>query len=319
MKKQLLLLTLSILLFTSLSQAQIKVWDFGGEQLVDGGGYTYTNMATSTSINAVCGQGASPGTQVSLLGTSAPSYGVGYYENDFGGGVKFVHKSVNSDRLRTNNPAIVDYDDNVGGNFAAVGVTGRIYVNSGGKGLERTLSITTTVPNQKVTILARAENMASNGGNIEHYLERTGGALLTFVLNASASDVNSSNIYEIHATLPVAGEYFYYDLVGKPSWYRVYFGDVNLPTIDASNAIGRATAGVNDAISKVSTNVHAIGNRVYVSNVKSSTDIKIYSITGALVKSFKTNSDMDFTFQSGLYIATVKTSEGQKSVKLLTK
>ncbi|HEX9600249.1 MAG TPA: T9SS type A sorting domain-containing protein, partial [Mariniflexile sp.] len=55
----------------------------------------------------------------------------------------------------------------------------------------------------------------------------------------------------------------------------------------------------------------------YVSNVKSSTEVKIYAITGALVKEFKTNSNMDFVLKSGLYIATVKTAEGQKSVKLL--
>ncbi|WP_415864445.1 T9SS type A sorting domain-containing protein [Thalassobellus suaedae] len=58
---------------------------------------------------------------------------------------------------------------------------------------------------------------------------------------------------------------------------------------------------------------------MYVSNVKSSTDINIYSITGALVKSLKTNKDTNFEFKSGLWIATVKTEEGQKSVKLFTR
>jgi hypothetical protein len=75
----------------------------------------------------------------------------------------------------------------------------------------------------------------------------------------------------------------------------------------------------NRSVSNVSTDVRAIGNRIYVSNVKSASEINIYSITGALVKSFKTNEDTDFNFKSGLWIATVKTFEGQKSVKLLTK
>lgn len=70
-------------------------------------------------------------------------------------------------------------------------------------------------------------------------------------------------------------------------------------------------------ISPVSTNVQAKGNRIYVSNVKTSTEIKIYSITGALIKDFKTNNNTDFDFKSGLYIVTIKTIEGQKSVKLL--
>lgn len=77
--------------------------------------------------------------------------------------------------------------------------------------------------------------------------------------------------------------------------------------------------GVDDVSSPVSTNIKAIGNRVFVSNVKTKTEINIYSITGALVKSLSTNVDTDIDFKAGLYIATIKTIEGQKSVKLLTR
>lgn len=79
------------------------------------------------------------------------------------------------------------------------------------------------------------------------------------------------------------------------------------------------TLGLDDVISAVSSNVNASGNRIFVSNVKAPTEVQIYSITGALVKSLKTNTDTDFNFKSGLWIATIKTSEGQKSVKLLVK
>ncbi|MFG6687287.1 T9SS type A sorting domain-containing protein [Mariniflexile sp. HNIBRBA6329] len=79
------------------------------------------------------------------------------------------------------------------------------------------------------------------------------------------------------------------------------------------------TLSLDKNTSTVSTDVRAIGNRIYVSNVKSTSEINIYSITGALVKSFKTNEDTNFSFQSGLYIATIKTFEGAKSVKLLMK
>lgn len=72
-------------------------------------------------------------------------------------------------------------------------------------------------------------------------------------------------------------------------------------------------------VSAVTSNVRAIGNRIYVSNVKSATEVNIYSITGALVKSFKTNTDTDFNFKTGIWIATVKTFEGAKAVKLLTR
>jgi hypothetical protein len=89
-----------------------------------------------------------------------------------------------------------------------------------------------------------------------------------------------------------------------------------------STLYSNPSLGINDfadSASNVSTNVQAAGNRIYVSNVKSTSEINIYSITGALVKSFKTNEDTNFSFKSGLWIATVKTFEGQKSVKLLIK
>ncbi|MFI0430309.1 T9SS type A sorting domain-containing protein [Mariniflexile sp. HMF6888] len=94
-------------------------------------------------------------------------------------------------------------------------------------------------------------------------------------------------------------------------------------TYDSTAAITYVTAttplSINDETSIVTTDVNAIGNRIYVSNVKSTSEINIYSITGALVKTFKTNEDTNFSFKSGLWIATVKTLEGQKSIKLLMK
>jgi len=103
---------------------------------------------------------------------------------------------------------------------------------------------------------------------------------------------------------------------------RLYiFGDQsnNLYKVEVTGAnVTTPTLGLDSKISPVTTNVQGIGNRVYVSNVKTSSEVKIYSITGALVKSFKTNNDVDFALKSGLYIATIKTNEGQKSVKLVT-
>lgn len=100
---------------------------------------------------------------------------------------------------------------------------------------------------------------------------------------------------------------------GKVRVYRMYISSTSI------KSSVQALLGVEDLVSANATNVKAAGNRVYVSNVTSSTEVKIYSITGALVKEFKTNSDTDFAFKSGLWIATVKTAEGQKSVKLLVK
>ncbi|MFD0990095.1 T9SS type A sorting domain-containing protein [Mariniflexile jejuense] len=100
------------------------------------------------------------------------------------------------------------------------------------------------------------------------------------------------------------------------------YGDAsnNLYRVEVSGAnVTTPALGLDNANSRVSTNIQAVSNRIYVSNVKSVTEINIYSITGALVKTFKTNSDTDFSLKSGLYIATLKTVEGQKTVKLLMK
>lgn len=65
-------------------------------------------------------------------------------------------------------------------------------------------------------------------------------------------------------------------------------------------------------------NVFAYKSTVVVNNVKSPTNINVYSLTGSLVKSFETVSDMNFDLRNGFWIVTVKSAEGFKSVKLVT-
>ncbi|MGY8908296.1 MAG: T9SS type A sorting domain-containing protein [Flavobacteriales bacterium] len=73
-----------------------------------------------------------------------------------------------------------------------------------------------------------------------------------------------------------------------------------------------------DKASLVTTNINANGQRIFVTNVDAETEINIFSITGALVKQIKTNSNTDFTMKPGLWIARIKTSKGEKSIKLVT-
>lgn len=107
------------------------------------------------------------------------------------------------------------------------------------------------------------------------------------------------------------------DYTGSADQLYILFANnaFNLYKIEVSSTL----LGTNKLEASVSSHIKAIGSTVYVSNVKSATDINIYSITGALVKSFSTNNDTSFTFNSGFYIATVKTAEGQKSVKMIVR
>lgn len=63
--------------------------------------------------------------------------------------------------------------------------------------------------------------------------------------------------------------------------------------------------------------VHAAGKQVYVSNVISTTEVNMYSMTGALLKTLKTAANTSFDVSTtGVYIVNVKSAEGQKSVKV---
>ncbi len=99
--------------------------------------------------------------------------------------------------------------------------------------------------------------------------------------------------------------------------YMLAFGPTEVPTTLVENPAFTLSIDKVGEVSNVSSNVRAIGNRIYVSDVKASTEINIYSLSGALVKTIKTNNDTNFNFNSGLWIATVKTFEGTKAVKLL--
>ena len=121
-----------------------------------------------------------------------------------------------------------------------------------------------------------------------------------------------------------AGTYKLANRGGRLRVYRIYLGKVDvslgsdIETKIYENGVYSKTLSLSTYNNiKVSTDIKAIGNRVYISGVKSKSEVKIYSITGALVKSLTTSEDIDFEFKSGPWIATIKTSEGTKSVKLL--
>lgn len=96
------------------------------------------------------------------------------------------------------------------------------------------------------------------------------------------------------------------------------YGDLatNLYKVEVTGATVETTLSL-DNLDKFTTNVFGAGNQVYVQNVVSNTEVRVYGITGALVKSFNTTSDVNFELNKGLYIVNVKSEEGEKSVKVL--
>ncbi|WP_179008993.1 T9SS type A sorting domain-containing protein [Winogradskyella forsetii] len=90
----------------------------------------------------------------------------------------------------------------------------------------------------------------------------------------------------------------------------------NLYKIEVTG-VGADVLGIEDVDTAMSTSVKSVNDRIYISNVTSNTEVSIYSITGTLVKTVNTNTDLDFSFNSGLYFARITTSEAESSVKLL--
>lgn len=407
MKKQLLLLSLSILLFTATSQAQIKYWDFGSKDLGSG----YDNMLPVDHLNALSAklrndnwvdaggtiqiawadgiayQKKDPLTSTYELevGQSAesiynttfnPTYASGNFQitsqKDDGGGGIYISggsaytkptllpdldgtvnmgfmKDSNSDRIVTVNNQLTRYDERVTmpdtvdpslfpGCIQFTTPGEKRYNRSGGRGFSMTLAageyltvvgsgeyvniddsqpVAATDPRgdgttsvvQFCTGIFQFQDYGGTGTPVDIRDYGTGTGSDTGPIDGTDQGDESIRVMEFKAI--DAGAYILRNRGGKIRIYRMYVSSTSI------KSIVEATLSVDTKTSAVTTDVQAIGNRIYVTNVKSSTEVKIYAITGALVKEFKTNSNTDFVFKSGLYIATVKTAEGQKSVKLL--
>jgi hypothetical protein len=63
--------------------------------------------------------------------------------------------------------------------------------------------------------------------------------------------------------------------------------------------------------------IYAKSNKIFLSNVKSSTKVNVYNVLGALVKTAQVDADSSLDINSGIYIVNAKSAEGEKSVKVI--
>lgn len=134
----------------------------------------------------------------------------------------------------------------------------------------------------------------SDGTNIIGTAASVNGA--STILDANYSSVNGGILY-IYNDLPC-----------------------NLYGIRITGTVGTTTLG-NDNFQPVSSlNIVAANKQVNITNVISSTEVNVYNMTGALVKTLKIDADTTFDLpNSGLYVVNVKSAEGEKSVKVAIK
>lgn len=94
----------------------------------------------------------------------------------------------------------------------------------------------------------------------------------------------------------------------------------NLYRVKVTGPLGTTTLGNNDFQPQSTLNVVAANKQVNISNVTSTTEVNVYSMTGALVKNLKIEADTVFDLpNSGLYVVNVKSADGEKSVKVAIK
>ncbi|MFN3941984.1 MAG: T9SS type A sorting domain-containing protein [Flavobacterium sp.] len=73
-----------------------------------------------------------------------------------------------------------------------------------------------------------------------------------------------------------------------------------------------------DSVKLSEINYFVKDKTVYLNNIKSYTNLQVYSITGALVKSLNVVSDTSFELdQTGIYLIKAFSNEGQKTSKIL--
>jgi len=286
----------------------------------------YSASPGSTTNFTLSSKGSSPTPPSGTLLGGGSAYTHPNFMPDIDGTIDMVFmKDSNSDKLYTVNSNLTRYDERTGMPDAGADATlfpGCLqFVTPGEKKPNRGFLLNLEA-GQQVTVVGSGQVAdinkdglvfkvgaftfeQQNAPGVPVMVEDYGSGVIEGVAGNTDGACDES-FRVMHFTAGTAGQYKLGYKYGTVRYYRIYLGNVN-------------ALGVDSKLSPVTTDVHAVGNRIYISNVKSSTEVKIYAITGALVKEFKTTSNTNFEFRAGLYIATVKTSEGQKSVKLLLK
>lgn len=105
---------------------------------------------------------------------------------------------------------------------------------------------------------------------------------------------------------------------------KIYiYGDTtssNLYKIEVTGANVTTPALSNQSFKKeLDIAVYANSNKIFLSNIKSSTQVNVYNVLGALVHSVQVDADTNLDVNSGIYIVNAKSADAEKSLKVLVK
>jgi hypothetical protein len=305
MKKPLLYLILPLLLSAFASNAQTKVWDFGADAM--GAGFTdmitVANQTTCTLFTQpATAYGTTPTSTLAL--TASTTFG-SLTINTFAG-----------DRWRSDNTDLVLYDKALNNTINTSAVTpvfngatksGRLAFNGTGSAIRRYFTITLKA-GQTITIYWKSNSTSAGNLTVTPAASSSVANTLAYNATAATSEMRTSKL-----TADVAGDYTIGDYAGKMETYRIYDADVNAGINLTS------TLSTNNLNKGASLDVFSIKNNVYLTRIISDTQIKVYSVNGALIKSIRASENTNFELATGVYIVNAKSAEGEKSVKVLVK
>lgn len=262
MKKKLLLFSLTVVAFATISNAQTKVWDFGNDT---------TTWPLSAGIGSneivVDNLGLFPiATNTNFGAITANSYT--FAADGF--------SSVNRFQLNGGGSAGASYlpvQRYI--YFTATGAcTVKIWFRTGGSG-SRNMFIT-----DGTDLIATAGSSTSGDGVI-----LTG--------NVTATQAAAGKIY------------IYADQ------------SCNLYKLEVTGATVNTTLSSDSFTSELNADVFTNNNQVSIANLSSDTKINVYNITGQLVKSTNSSTDLSFELNQGFYIINLESTEGKKTVKVV--
>lgn len=272
MKTKLLSISLMMMLFTSITNAQ-KTWDFGNDQV--------TWPATASGVGTI---GASTQTVIDNLGL---------FSNDPANSAIVNFGAVNT--------SATTYSDGYTSAYRFQ-MNGAGYPSAGGFLAMPTQRYMFFDVNGACTI--KVWFKTGSGGTVRNMFISNGSAAIG--TGTSNSGSNTDTVI-FTAAAAAAGRYYIY-------------GDAacNVAKVQVTGATVNTTLANTDFQTESAVKIYSTGSQIYLSNIVSKTQVEVYSITGALVKSFNTEADTNFDVATtGVYIVNVKSAEGQKSVKLV--
>lgn len=103
---------------------------------------------------------------------------------------------------------------------------------------------------------------------------------------------------------------------------KIYiYGDTassNLYKIEVTGASVTTPTLANKSFQKeLDITIYTKQNKIFLSNLKSKTQVNVYNVLGALVKTAQVDADTVLDINSGVYVVNAKSAEGEKSIKVI--